>query len=293
MFNKAKAVTFIVNDINTTEESYQRYFGYQTTLKSTVTEEIAASWGAPAMTGKSMLVMQPASSDLFYLRFIESDPVDGYTPLTTEGWNATELLVEDPDLLASQLEESPFNIIGMPRNLSTDGHVRAMQVQGPSGEIIYLTRITGKRKNMYSCAQSNVDRAFILTIGTNNFDDTVQFYGERFKHNVLSFGKTTIRVISKAMQLDAETLYPMKIAQIGNRQNIEIEGYPFKADNKPRHNKQLPPGMSLVSFEVPSLQALELDWQLSPRRIDDDFYQNAKVATTIGTAGEWLEFIEL
>ncbi len=292
MFNRAYAVTIIANDLSETENAYRKYFDYQTAHRSTVSEETAALWGAPAMAGKPVLVMQPASGDDFFLRFIESTPVVDYTPLTTAGWNATELLVQDPDTLAEQLQNSPFSIIGMPRDLSSDGHVRAMQVQGPSGEVIYLTRISGKRVNMYSSAQSKVDRAFILTIGTNNFDDTIEFYGERFDHNVLSFGKTTIRVISKAMQLDAETLYPMKIAQIGNRQNIEIEGYPIAARNKPSHADEIPPGMSLVTFEVSSLEALALDWQHPPQRIDDEIYQNALVATCIGPAGEWLEFIQ-
>lgn len=292
MFNRAYAVTIIVNNLSETENAYREYFDYQTVHKSSVTQETAALWGTPAMTGKPILVMQPASGDKFFLRFIESTPVEGYIPLTTAGWNATELLVQDPDILAEQLQDSPFTIIGMPRDLSKDGHVRAMQVVGPSGEVIYLTRISGKRINMYSSAQAKVDRAFILTIGTNNFDETIEFYGERFEHNVLSFGKTTIRVISKAMQLDAETLYPMKIAQIGNQQNIEIEGYPVPARNKPRHTDELPPGMSLVTIEVSSLEALELNWQSPPQRVDDEFYQNALAATCVGPAGEWLEFIE-
>ncbi|GIS41166.1 MAG: hypothetical protein Ct9H90mP13_10120 [Pseudomonadota bacterium] len=35
----------------------------------------------------------------------------------THGWNSTEILVQNPDQLATELESSAFEIIGMPYDL--------------------------------------------------------------------------------------------------------------------------------------------------------------------------------
>ena len=85
--------------------------------------------------------MQPESGAGVFLRFVQAAPVAGYGPMKTFGWNATEILVQDPDALAEQLADSPFKIVGSPMNLSSNENIRAMQVVGPANEVLYLTRI--------------------------------------------------------------------------------------------------------------------------------------------------------
>ena len=65
--------------------------------------------------------------------------------LKVSGWNAAELIVEDVDGLAVQLENSPFKIIGSPADLSFTKNIRAMQVMGPANEILYLTQFKNNR----------------------------------------------------------------------------------------------------------------------------------------------------
>ena len=62
-------------------------------------------------------------------------------PYTTYGWSASELIVQDVDQLADDLADSPFEIIGPPKNLSFTDDIRAMQVLGPANEILYLTQV--------------------------------------------------------------------------------------------------------------------------------------------------------
>jgi hypothetical protein len=63
--------------------------------------------------------------------------------MKTFGWNATEILVQDPDVLAHKCRGSDalFKIVREPRPLSATSNIRVMQVVGPADEVVYLTRI--------------------------------------------------------------------------------------------------------------------------------------------------------
>ncbi|MEO0997564.1 MAG: hypothetical protein AAFX58_08600 [Pseudomonadota bacterium] len=292
MFQCVMAVTILVTDLAATEAAYTDYFGYTVVERAAVDTATAALWSAPAMAGKPYLLMAPASGADFRLRFIEAEPVDGYAALRTDGWNATELLVEDTDAMAVRLADSPFTIIGPPRNLSSDGNVRAMQVQGPSGEVVYLTRIAGERTRTYGSARSPVDRAFILVVGGRDHGALVDYYGERFGHTIRNFGQSPITVLSRALGLDpAETKYPMKLALLGNQYALELDGYPDLVRERPRRDGELPPGMAMVTFGVGGLDELGLDWQAPPGNGGGSLYAGRTAAVATGPAGEWLEFV--
>ncbi|MEM7282362.1 MAG: hypothetical protein AAF438_12125 [Pseudomonadota bacterium] len=287
------AVTFLVQDLRVTVEAYGEYLGYTLIEKSTVSPAMAETWNTPAMTGRPFVTLKPESGASFFLRFIQGDPVEGYAPLTTDGWNATELLTQDPDHMVEVLQGSPFEIIGHPYDLSSDGSVRAMQVKGPSGEILYLTRIKGERTSVYGAAQSLVDRAFILVVGSRDYDALIKFYGETLGHKIRRFGKTKITVLSKALGLDPEsTLYELRLAELGNQFNLELDHYPIQMKPRPRRDGELPPGMSMVSFGVTDINGMGLDFDRPIKQLNGGIYQGADVVVAVGTSGEWMEFVQ-
>ena len=134
MLQSILAVTICAEDLPAVEAAYSNYLNYRVVERGTVSAALAAHWHAPAMTGRAWLLLQPASGAPVYLRFVQQTHVAGYAPLKTYGWNAAELLVQDPDALAEGLAASPFKIVGPPRNLSSNDNIRAMQVVGPAHE---------------------------------------------------------------------------------------------------------------------------------------------------------------
>jgi len=110
-------VTMLVTNLSTTEQAYDDYLGYDTVVKGNVNENLASIWDAENMINHPYIIMQPESGEDVYLRFIEDKEQTNYKPVGTHGWNSTEILVEDPDKLADELENSPFEIIGMPYDL--------------------------------------------------------------------------------------------------------------------------------------------------------------------------------
>ncbi len=280
-------VTIAVLNLDSVETAYQAEFGYTTVEQSAVSEELAAVWGASHMRGSQYLLMQPESEAEVYLRFVESPGVQGYAPMTTHGWNATELLALDPDQLAAQLADSEFEIIGEPKDLwPAPDAPRAMQVQGPGDEVIYLTR-----NNDFE-TRTAVDRVFIMVLGGPSMQAFSDFYGNKLGLQVGEATPFKISVVSRAQQLPLDTTYPLAIATISPEFLIELDEYPETVESRPAVVGELPPGVSMVSFTVENLDAIDLELRAAPRVLDGFPYNGRRTAVTVGPAGEWLELIE-
>src|SRR5690606_11335682 len=74
------------------------------------------------------------------LRIIEDPQAIVGEPMFRHGWLSLEVLVGDIDTLAAGLQP-PFKVLGAAANLELSDAIRAAQVLGPCGELLYLTRI--------------------------------------------------------------------------------------------------------------------------------------------------------
>jgi len=294
MLESILMVTMLVTNLSVTEQAYDDYFAYETVVEGNVNENLASAWDAEAMINHPYIIMQPESGEDVYLRFIEDKEKTNYKPVGTHGWNSTEILVEDPDKLAEELDNSPFRIIGMPYDLyPTPNAPRAMQVLGPSDEMIYLTRIIpdGSGYNLGS-AKSYVDRVFIMVVGGPSMEDLQEYYRETFDMPVTEASDWTIGVISRLNDLPEDTLYPLAISEFDKDFLIELDEYPETIVPREIADGHLPPSTSVVSFFVDSLDAIDVIWREKPTTIEAFPYNGRKVGVTVGVAGEWIELVE-
>lgn len=288
MLKSILIITISVLNLEPVETAYQEYFQYKVAERGVVSEELSTMWATEDMAGRDYLLMQPASDAEVYLRFIENDPVAGYAPLTTYGWNSTELLVQDPDALAKRLTGSPFEVIGPPKDLwDSPTSPRIMQAKGPGDEVLYLTRNDAYEIN------TPVDRAFILVAGGPSIDEITEFYRERLGVAVGKPSPYKITMISKAHGLPMDTAYPLAIASLSKDFLLEFDGYPPEARARPIKPGHLPPGTAMVSFEVDDIDGLDVEWRAAPQAIAAFPYNGRKAGVTVGAAGEWIELIEL
>jgi len=280
-------VTISVLNLGTVETAYQEHLDYQTVERGVLGEEVAAVWDAPAMIGSNYLLMQPSSKEIVYLRFIENSATEGHEPMTTFGWNATELLVKDPDALAEKLTDTAFRMIGPPKDLwQAPNAPRAMQVKGPGNEVLYLTR------NLDFEFSGYVDRVFIMVVGGPSMDAFSDFYGSKLGLKVGEATPFQITVISNAQGLPADTTYPLAVARLSDRFLIELDEYPATVGARPMTEGKLPPGVAMVSFTVDDLDALTVGLRAAPGNISGHPYRGRRSAVTVGPAGEWIELIE-
>ncbi|MEZ5532525.1 MAG: VOC family protein [Steroidobacteraceae bacterium] len=294
MLETIVAVTLSAPDLGATERAYATQLGYTVVERAEVSRSLAAGWGARAMKGRDYVLMQPASGANVYLRIVDADePPATYAPLRTFGWNANEILVEDPVELAPLLKE-PFRIIGAPRPLDFNPKIIAMQVTGPAGEVDYFTRIppTGSVFDLGS-AKSFVDRTFIVVAGGPDIDASRAFYRDVLKMPVTEPSGTKIQVLQDAYGLARDTSTPIAIVRFPSSFLIELDQYPPAAVQRPVRRGHLPPGLAMVSFAVKSFEGTRLPWKVKPAARPEAPYHGRRAGVLAGPSGELIELIEI
>ncbi len=73
---------------------------------------------------------------------------------------------------------------------------------------------------------------------------------------------------------------------------VELDQYPEMTTPRPVRDGEIPPGMSIVSFEFEELGSSDIPWHTAPRIMNEEPYAGRLAGTVIGPAGEWLELVE-
>jgi catechol 2,3-dioxygenase-like lactoylglutathione lyase family enzyme len=308
--------THCVPGLNACIPVYRDLLGYRVVDQGRLPASLIAAWATPSMLGMPYALLQPASGADVYLRFIETGNSGGYWPPVTQGWIATELLTTDPDGVLEKLRGgclpkqhpgrnkegnegefagSMFTHIGGPLDLySSPKSARALQMAGPSGELMYFTRILpgGSRFGLHG-AKSFVDRPFIMVVGGTSLADIEAFYGDVLGLRIWTQEPYRITQMSRVLGLPPQTAYPISLARIPGRSFLlELEELPHYIERRTVPAGQLPEGLAMVSFASASLAELRLDYRAAPCPIALPPYNGRKAAVIEGPAGEWLELIE-
>jgi len=246
---KIAAVTISTSDLNKMVEVYQEFLRYRVTKSGQITAKESSAWGAENLTNADYVVMQPEKSDDFSFRFIHQPDQSNYIAFKSVGWNAAELIVEDVDGLAVQLENSPFKIIGSPADLSFTKDIRAMQVMGPANEILYLTQFKNKVPEFDSpkprCA---VDQTFIVVLAGKSLDEMQGYFHANFKLPKATVIESRIRSISRVFNFPADTKYKAAALALRDQSMIELDELPKEGNNRLSLDGYLPAGIAMVSF---------------------------------------------
>lgn len=282
-----RAVTHAVPSVATAEAVYTQWLDYQVVDRSPVPTAAALSWGAPAVAGRASVTLAPASGEAVFLRFIESPTATDYRALTTHGWNATEILVQDVEKLATQFAESPFRIIGPPKGLQRFPMIKAMQVVGPNGECLYFTEVGEGSGLTLPQAQSFVGSVFIVVAGGPDLSAMFDAYAG-FTNEIDPPVKTRVQVLSWANDLPPDTEHAHGLIKLGGGTLIELDGYPEKTTPRPTAPGELPPGMSIVTFDIDVLGDGPWLGPKAPAFLPGDTRQAASFR---GAAGELIELI--
>jgi hypothetical protein len=243
-----RAVTFAVDDLARATVPYVEVLQYVEIACGTVSAEEADRWQAPRVAGRAYRTLGPASGEPVYLRFVEQ-PGPQVAALTSHGWNATEIVVQQVDSLMAQLAaHDAFTIIGPPRSLTRFPMIRAMQCLGPSGECLYFTQIGPGSGLDLAPALSPVGRVFIVVAGGADVDQMFSAYAA-FDNATDPPVATPIAIISEANGLPPGTCHPHGLVKLAEGTMIELDGYPSRTRPRPVEPGFLPPGMAMVSVD--------------------------------------------
>ena len=281
------AVTITSPDLDRVVDIYSKYLKYRLVSSTRVSADQAKSWDAQSIENSEMVYMSPESSDDFFFRFVEQSSDDDYVPFGTFGWNAAELIVKDVDESAEKLIGSPFEVIGQPADLSFTDQIRAMQILGPSKEIIYLTQFKSKLDEFDSpTPRCDIDQTFIVILAGENIDEMQSFLNETLSIKKAPPMQSRIRAISKVFGLPEDTKYKSAALAIKGQSLIELDEMPSDAGPRSCRNGFLPPGISIVSFIAHESEFIDGSYDSSIPS-----FENVQARTIKGMSGELIEIL--
>ncbi|MEQ8735699.1 MAG: VOC family protein [Rhodospirillaceae bacterium] len=286
---RIRIATIGAPDLKAVETLYGDWLGYAVVERGNVAENLAASWGAPKSAGRPFIVMQPESGADVFIRAVEIDPVPGYKAMTTWGWNAIEIICDDPDALYEKLLDSPFTLLGKPKGLNNYPSIRATQFKGPAEDVLYFTTETGDRSNsLLPRPGAFIGRIFIMVVAGPDINDLQDWYADTFNMARGTINNSPVDLINEAQGLPLGSERPLTILRMAEHGNIlELDGYGDNTGPRPHHDGQLPPGVAITSVMVESIDDLNVKTITPPIS-----FGSGRIATVIGPAGELLELIE-
>jgi catechol 2,3-dioxygenase-like lactoylglutathione lyase family enzyme len=256
--------------------------------------DLAASWSTPASAGARHAVLRAKSGSDCWFRLVEQPDHPEFKPTTTYGWGAFECTVEDVFGWPARLEGTPFEIVGMPRKLPGMDAFVPMQVLGTGREMVYLNQVFDDMdKTDLPRAGSLTDRIFIVILGTPDREASCAWYRERLGLNLADTYEIPYQMINDAFGLSGDYITAMTMVQSARMPIVEVDGYPAQAAPRARHPGMLPPGNALVTLAMRDLDACQVDWITPPAARQGPLYEGRRAGTTVGSAGELLELVEV
>lgn len=245
-------------------------------------------WSAPALEGARVVWLQNQLREP-WLQLIETEHAALLEPFQRSGWLALEICVANVDALHLELAKSPFRIIGEPADLDVSPNIRAMQVLGPAGEVLYLTEIKAAVPGFeLPSARCAVDKLFIPVLLAADRDAALDTYEQFPGPRGIKF-ETKITVLNRARGYPVAQRHPVATRQLRGNSLIEIDQL---AGLQPptRDTHALPPGISLLSFALTDMAALPADSSIYT--IAAGPFAGRRAALLRGNGGELLQLIE-
>jgi hypothetical protein len=243
---------------------------------------------------RKFVVMQPASGTPVFLRFVDAPRIPAYRALRSFGWAALELCVQDVQAVARSLIDSPFEMIGPPADVPGLPSIYPMQVEGPDGEVLYLTQILrGGVGSGLPTARSPVDALFIAVLACADMAGSAAWFGAQFGLSVASPVSISYRMLARAFDLPREQLHALTTASdSGGDICLEFDQYPAAATARPRQGGHLPAGMAICTLTHPDPQAIEGPWHSALARHPGRVYHGRLSGTLLTPEGALVEVVE-
>lgn len=203
-------------------DAYTRFLHQRVSQRGALDSASAEALGFPDLAGHATWVLAN-SAGREWLQFVEYARATPKNSLGTYGWLAMEVLVQDIDTLAAGLAHSPFELLREVADLDVSDKIRACQVRGPAGEILYLTQVKGEVPpfDLPACV-APVDHLFIPVLSTSSRERSLAEYSAISGSDGMSF-ETKITVINQARNFELDRRHPVATLQLAGQALIEID----------------------------------------------------------------------
>ena len=294
-----RAATLSVADLDRSVATYTDWLDYSLEEHGRLDDDLAASWGAPGAGGRPYAVIRPSSGHDIFIRFVENRIHPDYRPLVTYGWAAIEVCVQDVLHVNARMEQSPFEIIGPPREIDGLPAIYPMQVRGPDNEIVYFTQIRDDLPAFdLPRADSLIDRLFILVMACSDMAASLEWLRERCD---FAIGRERMEIVytmlANAFGTPLDELHAISTMIHGKDVFLELDQMPTQATARQHYADELPQGVAIGSFLHPNFDALvernRDDWITPPAARESAVYAGKRAGTLKALDGTLVEIIEM
>ena len=247
--------TLIVSDLPAMVSAYAS-LGLRPGATGSISKQVAADWGQPQLAGRIMLELAPQAGGPSLLRMIEIPGAPARPTRQTHGWMALEILVRDVDALAATLPANGFEVVGPPADLDVSPNIRAMQLIGPAGEMLYLTQVKAPVPPFsipQSCdlpANADLGQLFIAVMSAPSRQAAV-LACEGLKPLAALHFDTKITVLNRALGHPVDKRWPVATLQFEASCLFEIdEVIDAQVGTAPRG--ALPQGLAWITIQTPN-----------------------------------------
>ena len=256
-------VWVLASDPEAAAQAYMDHFDYVAGEAGRVAPELADALRRPELAGQPYTTVYPGDGHATGVRWVQGGGPD-HQPMQRLGWSAIELLVQDPDTLVHTLPETEFTRLHGPAYLTDVQNIRAAQLLGPAGELLYVTRILDASRSLLPVATPGVavGHPFIMVAGSADLSATRAFFRQHFANPVTEPVPFRIDVLSQAYGLPGDTLHDLALVTFAQPFGLEFDQYPDNAEAQPlplsRRGGVVLVTVSVEAAELPG----ELPWVL-------------------------------
>ncbi|MGE8224262.1 MAG: hypothetical protein ACN6RK_00625 [Stenotrophomonas sp.] len=240
--------TLIAPDLQQVCDAYVAQLAMQVQQRATLSAEDAAALDLPDLTGAASAWLANSAGEAV-LRVIEDPHAIVAEPMFRHGWLSLEVLVGDIDVLAAGLH-APFKVVGPAANLELSDAIRAAQVLGPCGELLYLTQIKAAVPPFdLPMTDAAVASTFIGVMTTPDREASQRAWSALLGAKGWAFD-TRITVLNRAYGRALEGRYPVAVVPMPGQCMVEIDQVDLPASTKLRHAGQYSLGLRLPAVDV-------------------------------------------
>lgn len=289
---RIRCATITSPDLLGISRLYSDALDYHVVERGEISPALAVAWGAEGVAGSRFAMLAPQGGTETVLRFVACTDAGAYVPYSCYGWNAIELVVESCDGAANRLVEHGFKLIGPPADLAfSGGALRAAQVRGVAGEVLYLTQVKRPLEGFQlPLARCPIDKVFIAVLTGSTPQFGFEAYAQHFTNASAGPFATPVPAIAQFQGVEAQHPYQVGTLALAPENYLEFDDAPAAIGPRPRREGLLPPGIAMVTFEAAGVETSR-NGSNAPLRPGGSLYGSGTMHRAVGAFGEWLELL--
>ena len=239
---------------------------------------------APASLPRAALVSAEHGAPL--IRLVEIPDAIKVPCLSKRGWLALEISTNCVDALYQHLAHQGCRIHGKPANLDISDAIRAMQVEGPSGEMLYITQVSKPVPPFrLPMPRAPIDSLFIVVLSVTDREKSASFYTSLGAEKPL-MAETKITVVNRAYGLPIPQKHPIAVLQLADTTLIEIDQITDSQPNLTTGTSSCYSGIHAISMASSHTGDQQQTW------VQESIY-NGNSTVIIGPDKELIQLIRL